>query len=145
VRDAAQFFQVLADEARLKMLWLLFNHQELCVCDLMAALEITQSKASRHLATLRHAGLVTDRKDGLWTYYALRHSEDQSVRQMLIVLRRTLAKRADSALLLARLHEWLHAENHGSVCRKTSADAATTMRRTAARARASLVERTRTR
>jgi ArsR family transcriptional regulator, arsenate/arsenite/antimonite-responsive transcriptional repressor len=44
MKDAAQFFKVLADEARLKMLWLLFNHRELCVCDIMAALEITQSK-----------------------------------------------------------------------------------------------------
>ena len=35
------------------MLWLLFNHWELCVCDLMAALDITQSKASRHLELLR--------------------------------------------------------------------------------------------
>ena len=55
MRDAAQFFKVLADEARLKMLWLLLNHRELCVCDFMAALEITQSKASRHLGTMRHA------------------------------------------------------------------------------------------
>jgi DNA-binding transcriptional ArsR family regulator len=44
------------------MLWLLFNHEELCVCDIMEALGITQSKASRHLSTLRHAGLVTDRR-----------------------------------------------------------------------------------
>ena len=67
MKDVAQFFKVLADEARLQMLWLLFNHQELCVCDFVAALEITQSKASRHLRTLWHGGLVTDRKDGLWS------------------------------------------------------------------------------
>src|SRR5512140_1075175 len=94
VRDAAQFFKVLADEARLKMLWLLFNHRELCVCDLMAALAITQSKASRHLITMRHAGLVTDRKDGLWSYYALRPVEDELARQHLKVLRATLARRS---------------------------------------------------
>ena len=77
MRDAAQFFKVLADEARLKILWLLFNHRELCVCDIMAALDITQSKASRHLGTLRHAGLVSDRKDGLWSYSALRPVDDE--------------------------------------------------------------------
>jgi hypothetical protein len=54
LKETARFFKVLADEARLKMLWLLFNHRELCVCDIMAALEITQSKASRHLAALRN-------------------------------------------------------------------------------------------
>jgi ArsR family transcriptional regulator len=48
MRDAAQFFKVLADEARLKIIWLLFHHDELWVCDVVAALGITQSKASRH-------------------------------------------------------------------------------------------------
>ena len=37
MKDAAQFFKVLADEARLKTRWLLFHHDELCVCDIMAA------------------------------------------------------------------------------------------------------------
>ena len=72
MKDTAEFFGVLADEARLKMLWLLFNHRELCVCDFMEVLGITQSKASRHLRILYRAGLVTDRRDGLWVYYALR-------------------------------------------------------------------------
>src|SRR5512147_3019678 len=106
MRDAAQFFKVLADEARLAMLWLLFNHRELCVCDIMAALEITQSKASRHLATMRHAHLVTDRKDGLWSYYALRPVDDELARQHLDVLRATLAQRSDADALLAKLHGW---------------------------------------
>jgi ArsR family transcriptional regulator len=116
VRDAAQFFKVLADEARLKMLWLLFNHRELCVCDLMTALEITQSKASRHLATLRHADLVTDRKDGLWSYYQLRRVDDRFARGELILLKASLARRPDSAALLAKLHEWLEAKRRGVVC-----------------------------
>ncbi len=116
MRDAAQFFKVLADEARLRMLWLLFNHRELCVCDLMAALEITQSKASRHLATLRHAELVTDRKDGLWSYYKLRPLDDAFEREQLALLKASLAKRSDSAPLLAKLHEWLDAKNRGAVC-----------------------------
>lgn len=129
VRDAAQFFKVLADEARLKMLWLLFNHRELCVCDIMEALEITQSKASRHLITLRHAGLVTDRKDGLWSYYALRTIQDELARPHLKVLRATLATRSDAAALLARLHEWLEAKNRGGQCAKDSACAAATKQR----------------
>jgi ArsR family transcriptional regulator, arsenate/arsenite/antimonite-responsive transcriptional repressor len=116
VRDAAQFFNVLADEARLKMLWLLFNHRELCVCDLMAALDITQSKASRHLGTLRHAGLVSDRREGTWSYYALCPVEDELSKRHLQLLRSTLAKRSDAALLLAKLHHWLEAKNRGAVC-----------------------------
>jgi ArsR family transcriptional regulator, arsenate/arsenite/antimonite-responsive transcriptional repressor len=121
VRDAAQFFKVLADEARLKMLWLLFNHRELCVCDLMAALEITQSKASRHLSTLRHAELVTDRKEGLWSYYALRPTGDGLARQHLGLLKTNLAKRSDAGLLLAKLHQWLEVKNRDAVCAADSA------------------------
>ena len=58
MRDAARFFKFLADEARLKIIWLLFHQDELCVCDIMAVLDVTQSKASRHLRTLHNAGLV---------------------------------------------------------------------------------------
>jgi ArsR family transcriptional regulator len=121
MKDAAQFFKVLADEARLKMLWLLFNHQELCVCDIMAALEITQSKASRHLSTLRHTGLVVDRKKGLWSYYTLCPVDDDLALKQLAALRTSLAKRPDAAMLLARLHEWLRTKNRDAVCAKDAA------------------------
>ena len=134
MRDAAQFFKVLADEARLEMLWLLFNHRELCVCDIMEALGITQSKASRHLITLRHAGLVTDRKDGLWSYYALRPVEDELASRHLAVLRATLARRKDAAPLLGRLHAWLQAKNRGAECARGSACAAAIRKRPSARA-----------
>jgi ArsR family transcriptional regulator len=120
MRDAAQFFKVLADEARLKILWLLFNHRELCVCDFMETLGITQSKASRHLITMRHAGLVTDRKDGLWSYYTLRPVEDDLAKRHLNVLRATLAQRNDAAPLLAKLHTWLQTKNLGANCSKAS-------------------------
>jgi ArsR family transcriptional regulator len=127
VQDAAQFFKVLADDARLKMLWLLFHHKELCVCDLMAALEITQSKASRHLSTLRHAKLVTDRKDGLWSYYALCRPVDALAREHLALLKRTLAARPDAPALLAGLDRWLKSKNRGAVSQQKNACAAARM------------------
>jgi ArsR family transcriptional regulator, arsenate/arsenite/antimonite-responsive transcriptional repressor len=130
MQDAARFFRILADEARLKILWLLFNRRELCVCDIMAALEVTQSKASRHLGALRHAELVTDRKDGLWTYYALRPVEDQLARRHLGVLRATLATRSDAALLLARLQQWLKAKKREAACSTDGARMAAKKRRT---------------
>jgi len=107
MRDAAQFFKVLSDEARLQILWLLFNHRELCVCDVMAALGITQSKASRHLGTLRHAGLVIDRKDGLWSHYSLVAAADPLARAHLKALKKELAARAEASQLLAKLDTWL--------------------------------------
>jgi ArsR family transcriptional regulator, arsenate/arsenite/antimonite-responsive transcriptional repressor len=124
MRDAAQFFRILADEARLKIIWLLFHHDELCVCDIMAALGITQSKASRHLATLKHAGLVTGWKDGLWSHYALCPTQDQLAKIHLALLRRSLADRADAASLLKTLQRWLDSKKPGMACAKAAARAA---------------------
>jgi ArsR family transcriptional regulator len=124
MKDAAQFFKVLADEARLKIIWLLFHHEELCVCDVMAALGITQSKASRHLATLKHAGLATDRKDGLWSHYALRPAQDELAKTHLAPLRRSLAARPDAAPLLKTLQRWLDGKKPGMACAKAATRAA---------------------
>ncbi len=70
MKQTARLFKSLADETRLRILALLTGG-ELCVCDLMAALALPQSTVSRHLATLRHAGLVEDRRLGVWMYYRL--------------------------------------------------------------------------
>jgi ArsR family transcriptional regulator len=121
MKDAAQFFKVLADEARLKIIWLLFHHEELCVCDVMATLGITQSKASRHLATLKHAGLVTDRKDGLWSYYALRPADNGLAKTHLALLRHSLADRPDAAVLLKTLHGWLSGKKRSVACARGAA------------------------
>ncbi|WP_027366730.1 ArsR/SmtB family transcription factor [Desulfocurvibacter africanus] len=66
-------FKALSEEVRLRMLALLaFSDKgELCVCDIMSALDIPQSTASRHLAHLRGADLVKGRRKGAWTYYRL--------------------------------------------------------------------------
>lgn len=63
-------FRALADRTRLRILHLLTGG-EVCVCDLTAVLDVPQPTASRHLAYLRKAGLVTARKDGYWSYYTL--------------------------------------------------------------------------
>lgn len=76
MKQTARFLKTLADETRLRILALLTS-DELCVCDLMAALELPQSTVSRHLATLRNAGLVEDRRQGVWMYYRLAGGETQ--------------------------------------------------------------------
>jgi ArsR family transcriptional regulator len=70
MKATAQLFKALSDETRLRILALL-SAGELCVCDLMAVLDLPQSTVSRHLAYLRHAGLVEDRRRGVWMYYRL--------------------------------------------------------------------------
>lgn len=119
MKETARFFKVLADEARLKILWLLFNRRELCVCDIMEVLEITQSKASRHLAALRNAGLATDRREGLWSYYSLCPVKDEIAQAHMKLLRTSLSKRSDSKQLLAKLHAWLKAKKIGDSCQKS--------------------------
>jgi ArsR family transcriptional regulator len=63
-------FRAVSDRTRLRILNLL-RGGELCVCDLVNALRVPQPKASRHLAYLKKAGLVTARREGLWIHYQL--------------------------------------------------------------------------
>lgn len=65
------FFKLLADKTRLQALLLIAAEDELCVCELMAALGQSQPKISRHLAMLRKAGLLLDRRQGQWVFYRL--------------------------------------------------------------------------
>jgi ArsR family transcriptional regulator len=64
-------FKALSGEIRLRCLMLLIGHDELCVCELIHALGLPQPKISHHLAALRRAKLVADRKQGLWIYYRI--------------------------------------------------------------------------
>ena len=115
MKKAASFFKVLADEARLNMLWLLLNHRELCFCDFMAVLEVTQSKASRHLRILFNTGLVTDRRAGLWIYYSLQPATDDFVRAFLETLSSSLAHRQEAVELLKKLDAWLERKDQ-TIC-----------------------------
>jgi len=66
---ATDLFRLLADETRLRCLVLLYREGELCVCELVHALDEVQPKISRHLAVLRDHGIVSDRRAGQWVYY----------------------------------------------------------------------------
>lgn len=116
MKQVGEFFKVLSDPARLQILWLLLNRDELCVCDIMGTLQVTQSKASRHLATLRHAGLVTDRRDGAWSYYSLLMPSDPLEVAIIEDLRARLVGRADAVDVLNRLDAWLRAKAQDCGC-----------------------------
>jgi len=70
LKDDLAIFKACADETRLRILFLL-NAGELCVCELVAVLDMPQGKISRHLSVLKQANLVQDRREGTWIYYAL--------------------------------------------------------------------------
>jgi ArsR family transcriptional regulator len=67
----AAFLKACADQTRLRLINLLAVEGEVCVCHLVDVLGTNQPKVSRHLAYLKRAGLVSDRKDGLWVHYRL--------------------------------------------------------------------------
>jgi ArsR family transcriptional regulator len=66
------FFQILSDETRLRALALMAREGELCVCELVQALGVSQPKISRHLGALREAGIVGQRRHAQWVYYRIR-------------------------------------------------------------------------
>lgn len=63
-------FKALSHETRLSIMALL-SQGEFCVCQIEEILKISQVKVSRHLAILKNAGLLADRRKGLWAYYSL--------------------------------------------------------------------------
>ena len=107
MRAEARFFKSLADETRLKILWLLLAEEELCVCDVVGALGITQSKASRHLRYLYHLGWVTDRREGLLMNYRLCVPPGSPGEKQLKLLTEMLQTHPEAQALQTRLHEWL--------------------------------------
>ncbi len=64
-----QFFKCLSDATRLRCITLLQKQGKLCVCELTAALDLSQPKISRHLALLRQCGLLLDKREGQWVFY----------------------------------------------------------------------------
>jgi len=93
VKTLGLIFKALSDETRLIILGLVFRHGPMCVCEVERILEISQSKASRHLRYLRNSGLLQDERDGLLVNYRLPVSPDPQVAGVLKALRGLLADR----------------------------------------------------
>lgn len=98
IARAAQIFQALSDETRLDIIGLL-ESGERCVCELQDALEAAQSRLSFHLRVLKDAGIVTDRREGRWSYYELNREAFDDAEAILKELRprgRRLSGRASA-------------------------------------------------
>ena len=70
MRDFVKLFKALSDETRIRILKVLLQ-RECCVCEVMQALDISQSRASRNLGILEDAGFIKSRRDGLWIIYSI--------------------------------------------------------------------------
>jgi len=71
MKKMIRLFKSLSDETRVRILVLLLEHGELCICDLMTALQQPQSTVSRHVAYLKNSGWLNDRRGGVWMYYSI--------------------------------------------------------------------------
>ncbi len=125
MRDLASVFKALGDETRLEILALLVGHGELCVCDLQQVLGIIQSKTSRHLQYLKHAGLLADRRAGLWVHYRITPDLDPERKAIVAVLRRLLTNDR-AAALEGRFRRWsARKARQGAACRAPAKTRAT--------------------
>lgn len=78
-------FSALAEPTRLQALRILSDGSEHCVCELMQRLGATQSRMSRHMQTLRQAGLVIDRRDAQWVRYRLNPEMTPAMRKLVAI------------------------------------------------------------
>ena len=78
LKRLGEFFSGFADGTRLRILGLL-SKEELCSCELMAALDLTQPTTSHHLGILERSGLVDSRREGKWVFYRLADPKVESL------------------------------------------------------------------
>lgn len=98
-----KLFKAVSDETRLRILNLLLE-RECCVCEIIQAMEISQSRASRNLGILHDTGLLKIRRDGLWVLYSIdKNVVDRSYTGFTEVVRKALENDDIAALDRKRL------------------------------------------
>ena len=112
--ETKAFFSALANDIRLRCLVLLQLEGELCVCELTHALNLAQPVISRHLALLRDAELVNDRRVGQWIYYSIHPELDNWAKEVLQITARANKKVSPYADDLSTLNSM--ANRPGSAC-----------------------------
>jgi len=83
VDQLLRILKAISDESRLRILNLILNVDEICVCDIESTLGFSQTKVSRHLTALKNANLVTDRRQGLWILYSFTGDREQAHKKLL--------------------------------------------------------------
>jgi ArsR family transcriptional regulator len=91
----AELFQSLADPTRLRLLNLLMQTGEICVCELVDALQVPQYNVSRHLHVLVQAGLLADCRRGKWVYYGIARNLKPYHRALLRAVEQLREERED--------------------------------------------------
>ena len=78
LRKLESFFSALGDPTRLRIVNMIAN-EELCSCEIMAALKLTQPTNSHHLGILERGGVITSRREGKWVFYRIANTEIRSL------------------------------------------------------------------
>ena len=112
MENIALIFQTLDDTTRLRILALLLEEEELCVCDLVAVLQLPQSTVSRQLSLLKNGGWLKDRRDGVWIYYSINRSLG-AIQQFLVPVLRNFLPATEAA---GRDLEKLRDQHQGCNC-----------------------------
>lgn len=79
----ANQFKAFSEPVRLRILYLLLEKEEICVCDLVTALNLSQSVVSRHLAYLKNNHLIESRRVGTWMHYRIKATQLNMINQLL--------------------------------------------------------------
>ena len=113
MRELMKALKALSDETRLRILNLLLE-RECCVCEVMQALNISQTRASRNLSIVYNAGLLKLRKEGLWSLYSI---DREGTPTYLCNLVDAAKKALEGNAVIARDRKWLmQAERIGPAC-----------------------------
>lgn len=108
MKNIVDILKALSDETRLRIINLLYV-KELCVCDIVETLSVTQTKVSRHLQYLKNAGLVEDRKHAQWAYYSM--IENREFKFLDSLVHDNIRTREPFMSDLINLEVWLKSKN----------------------------------
>ena len=115
MQELLNIFKALSDETRLRILKIA-GIGEICVCDLVSVLDMSQPKISFHLNALKAAGILKDRKQGKWVHYSINDSD--MFRRFLVLS--VLERIPDEAVKknLSRLKEVMNIKNKTRCCER---------------------------
>ena len=113
MREIIKIYKILSDESRLRVL-LLLQEKECCVCEVMQALDISQSKASRILSALYDVGFLKLHKDGLWSLYSMNREGMNAFQKD--ILKTTITAYEDNEQTLTDRERLKRAERVGPRC-----------------------------
>lgn len=116
----SELLKACSDQTRLRLLNLLATEGEICVCHLVDVLGTNQPKVSRHLAYLKRAGLVSDRKDSLWVYYRLSESLAQHATRLIECVNSCCAGSSEVQEDVIRLREVKEAQPLVKIMRRSA-------------------------